>query len=462
MSQLIGSVLGRLEENIDGALERLFSLLRIPSVSMEPARAEDCTRAARWLVEELSRLGFTADAHPSTGHPMVIARRKSRREGAPHVLFYGHYDVQPVDPLSLWHRDPFAPALVEDPVNGTMIVARGASDDKGQVMTFVEALRGWLEATGDIPLDVTLLIEGDEESDSRHAEGFLDTMGEQLRADVVWICDSGVWNRTTPAIVISLRGLASAEITVTGPNRDLHSGKYGGAALNPIRALAHALDALHDAEGRVTVPGFYDGIDEIPDFLAQNWSRLGFDPADFLGKVGLSKAVGEANRPVLQCLWSRPTAEINGFWGGYQGPGTKTVIPSSAHAKLSFRLAAGQRHANLYANLERHLKSNLPPDAKLTITTEGASPGVIVPESCPFLEPARRALAMEWGTTPALTGAGGSIPIVSMFKSKLGMDSILIGFSLEDDGAHSPNEKYNLESFARGSRTWARLIGEFA
>jgi acetylornithine deacetylase/succinyl-diaminopimelate desuccinylase-like protein len=262
--------------------------------------------------------------------------------------------------------------------------------------------------------------------------------------------------------VISLRGLASAEITVTGPSRDLHSGKYGGAALNPIRALAHALDALHDADGRVTVPGFYDGIGEIPAFLAENWSRLGFDPADFLGKVGLSRAVGETSRPVLECLWSRPTAEINGFWGGYQGPGTKTVIPSSAHAKLSFRLAAGQKYESLYANLEGHLRSNLPADAKLAMTTEGASPGVIVPESCPFLEPARRALAAEWGATPALAGAGGSIPIVSMFKSKLGMDSILIGFSLEDDGAHSPNEKYNLESFARGSRTWVRLIGEFA
>ena len=458
MTDTLSTVLAEIDKGRDAAIARLFGWLAIPSISMDPANDGDCDRAARWCADELTGLGFEASVRPSGGHPMVVAHRMSKQPGAQHVLFYGHYDVQPVDPLDLWHRPPFEPYLGEDAVNGSVIFARGASDDKGQVMTFLDAVRAWIAVTGDVPLSLTVLIEGDEESDSAHLEAFLKQHAGELRQSLALVCDSGAWDRATPAITMGLRGYAGAEITVSGPTRDLHSGRFGGAAVNPIRALAHILDGLHDEAGRVQIPGFYDGVSELTPAMRNRWQRLGFDPEAFLASVGLRTPSGERGRSVLELVWARPTAEVNGIWGGYQGPGMKTVIPAEASAKLSFRLVPGQDPAAVLGGFERLARSRLMSDCRLTITPADGTPAVAVAEETPFIAPAAKALEAEWGRPAALINSGGSIPIVSAFKGLLGMDALMVGFAQVDDNVHSPNEKYNLTSLIKGTRSWARII----
>ena len=440
-------------------MARLFDWLRIASISMEPSAAAGCARAADWCVSELRGLGFAASARPSLSHPMVVGHRKSRTPGAPHILFYGHYDVQPPEPLELWTRPPFEPYIATDARNGEMIVARGASDDKGQVMTFLDAVRGWIAATGDVPLDLTILIEGDEEADSAPLDAFVRDNAGELTADAAWVCDSEAWDRTRPAITVSLRGFAGAQITVTGPSRDLHSGLYGGAAINPIRVLTNMLCALHGPDGRVLIPGFYDGIAEPGAAARERWRKLGFDAGSFLAEVGLAAPSGEPGRGLLELIWARPTAEVNGIWGGYQGPGSKTVIPAEANAKVSFRLVPGQDPAAVLASFERFLRLALPADCRLQLSPSDGSRGIAFDPDAPYIAAAVTALTDEWGAPPAIAGSGGSIPVVSAFKDVLGMDTLMIGFSQADDGAHSPNEKYNVESFMRGTRSWARVIG---
>ena len=458
MSALV-DVLAAIDADRPAALERLFAWLRMPSISMDPRHDADCAIAADWCAHQLRLLGFEASILPSSGNPMVVGHRKSGVPGAPHVLFYGHYDVQPADPLEFWRRPPFEPHIETDALNGDMIVARGSSDDKGQVMTFVDAVRGWIAATGDVPLSITMLIEGDEESDSAHLDQFLLKNADKLRASLALVCDSEAWDRTTPAITVSLRGFAGVEVTVAGPNRDLHSGDYGGAAINPIQALTQMLCALHDDTGRVRIPGFYDGVSEPSAELRKRWQRLAFDPQAYLGDVGLHTPSGERGRSLLELIWTRPTAEVNGIWGGYQGPGLKTVIPAEAHAKISFRLVPNQEPDDVYANFERFARAHLPPNCRLTVRRSDGTRGLAVDPDAPFVALAASALEAEWGVPPALVGSGGSIPVVSAFKDVLGMDALMIGFSQSDDGAHSPNEKYNVESLWRGTRSWARVIG---
>ena len=459
MTARLAAVLAAIDRDRPEQLARLLEWLRIPSISMVPAAAPDCARAAEWVAADLRTLGFEASLRPSLSHPMVVGHRKCKSPGAPHVLFYGHYDVQPVDPLELWTRPPFEPYLAEDTRNGQMIVARGSSDDKGQVMTFLDAVRGWIAATGDVPLNLTVLIEGDEEADSAPLDAFLRVNAAELKADVAWICDSGAWDRTRPAITVSLRGFAGAEITITGPNRDLHSGKYGGAAINPIRALTKVLGALHDDDGRVRLPGFYDGIAEPTATIRERWQRLGFDPEAYLAEVGLRHPSGERGRSLLELIWTRPTVEINGIWGGYQGPGMKTVIPAEASAKVSFRLVPGQDPSRVLASFEQFIRERLPEDCRLRVVAADGSRGIAFDPEAEYVRQAVAALTDEWSVAPAIVGSGGSIPVVSAFKDLLGMDALMIGFSQEDDGAHSPNEKYNVESLVRGTRSWARVIG---
>ena len=451
-------ILDRIDRDLPQALDRLMGLLRIPSISTDPAFKADCAKAADWLVEDLKGLGFEAASMPTPGHPMVVAQGGT---GGRHLLFYGHYDVQPVDPLNLWHRDPFDP-VIEETAKGKVIRARGASDDKGQLMTFLEALRAWKAETGTLPCRLTIFLEGEEESGSPSLIPFMKDHAAALKADLALICDTGLHEDRVPAITTMLRGLLGEEITITGPEMDLHSGGYGGAAINPIRVLCRILAGLHDENGRIQVPGFYDDVDELPEAIRAQWQALSFDHAKFLGDVGLSVPAGEKDRTPLEMLWSRPTAEVNGIWGGYTGAGFKTVLPSKAHAKVSFRLVSRQDPDKLRAAFRDWVTAQLPPDCKVEFHGHGNSPAGVMEIGDPAFEAARGALSEEWGVPAAYVGCGGSIPIAGYFKTYLGMDAMLIGFGRDDDLIHSPNEKYDVECFHKGIRSWARVLDRIA
>ncbi|PTE13789.1 M20/M25/M40 family metallo-hydrolase [Pseudogemmobacter blasticus] len=455
----LDQVLTRIDETLPQALDRLMDLLRIPSISTDPAFKPDCARAADWLVEDLKSLGFDARAAATPGHPMVVGHGG---EGRRHILFYGHYDVQPVDPLSLWTRDPFDP-VVEDGPKGKLIRARGASDDKGQLMTFLEACRAWKHVHGSLPGKLTIFLEGEEESGSPSLVPFLRDNAPELSADLALICDTGLFEGAVPAITTMLRGLAKTEFTLHAADRDLHSGMYGGLARNPLHVLSKILANLHDETGRVQVPGFYDDVAELPDALRAQWQALAFDHASYLGDVGLSVPAGEQDRTPLEMIWSRPTAEVNGLWGGYNGAGFKTVLPAEAHAKVSFRLVSQQDPAKVLTAFRAWAEAQLPPDCRIEWHDGiNGAPASVMEIADPAFEAARQALTEEWGRPAAFVGAGGSIPVAGHFKTELGMDAMLIGFGRDDDQIHSPNEKYDLESFHKGIRSWARILARIA
>jgi acetylornithine deacetylase/succinyl-diaminopimelate desuccinylase-like protein len=459
-SAALDRVLSRIDADLDQALERLFATLRIPSVSTDPAHAADCRAAAEWHAADLAAIGFEASVRPTPGQPIVVAHR---REGeGPVALFYGHYDVQPADPLELWESDPFEPRIVTRADGTKEIRGRGAADDKGQLMTFVEACRAWIAETGRLPLPVTVLLEGEEESGGASLPPFLQDHTDELRADIGLICDTGMWDRDTPAITTMLRGMVSEEVTVRAASRDLHSGFYGSAAANPNRVLARILAELHDAEGRVTIPGFYDGVPELPERLRAEWDGLGFDAPAFLGEVGLSLPAGEKGYSALEQTWSRPTAEINGMVGGYTGPGFKTVIPAEARAKVSFRLVFDQDPAAIREAFRAFGRARVPADCTVEFRAFGAARAVAFETRAPAFARARQALTDEWGREAAYIGCGGSIPVNIHIKETLGMDVVNVGFGLPDDRLHSPNEKYDLRSFHKGARSWARILAEFA
>ena len=451
-------VLARIDADLPQATDRLLELLRIPSISTDPAFQDDCQAAADWLVSDLESIGFTADKRPTPGHPMVVGHADG---SGTHVLFYGHYDVQPVDPLDLWDRDPFDPQI-EDTAKGKVIRGRGSSDDKGQLMTFVEACRAWKAVHGTLPGKISIFFEGEEESGSPSLVPFMQENAEELTADVALICDTGLYGDSTPAIITQLRGLLGEEITITGPNKDLHSGMYGGIAMNPARVLAKIIASLHDDTGRITVPDFYDGVPEISNELAASWDDLKFDHAEFLGEVGLKDPAGEQGRRPLEMIWSRPTCEVNGMISGYTGDGFKTVLPSKASAKISFRLVGTQDPHAIRESFQAMVRSMVPADCKVTFDNHGASAAGQMSTTHPAFDKARKALSDEWPNAAAYVGCGGSIPIAGHFKKILDMDAMLIGFGKDDDAIHSPNEKYDLSSFHKGIRSWARILHELA
>ena len=460
-SQALPAVLDRIDADLDQSLERLFAFLRIQSISTDPAYQSQCRAAAEFVAADLGSVGFDAAVRPTAGHPVVVGKGGSGAKG-PSVLFYGHYDVQPVDPLDLWETPPFAPRLSTLPDGRKAIIARGACDDKGQVMTFVEACRAFKAVTGSLPLPITTMIEGEEECGSKHLFGFVKDNAGELKRDFALVCDTSMWDAGTPAITTSLRGLVYEEVRLTCADRDLHSGLFGGAAQNPLRVLAHILADLHDENGRVTIPGFYDGVHELPAEVRADLKALNLTAEEFLGGVGLKAPAGERDRMLIEQIATRPTAEINGVIGGYTGQGAKTVIPGQAMAKVSFRLVGAQDPQKVREAFRGFVRARLPVDCRVEFGDFGAAPAIELPFDNPALVKARAALSAEWGKKAVMIGEGGSIPIVGDFKRVLGMDTIMVGFALDDDRVHSPNEKYDLTSFHKGTRSWARILAALA
>lgn len=459
--QALDAVLAHVDAGLDASLERLFELLRIRSISTDPAYAGECRAAADWLARDLTGLGFDAAAHPTPGHPVVMGRRSGSESGRS-VLFYGHYDVQPVDPLELWDTDPFAPQIRTLPDGRRWITGRGSSDDKGQTMTFIEACRAYVAVTGGLPCDVTVLVEGEEETGGKNLPGFIERHAAQLKADVALVCDTDMWDHETPSVTAMLRGLVGEEIEITCADMDLHSGMFGNAARNPNQLLADIISSLRNPDGSVAIKGFYDDVAELPDSVKAQWEGLGFDEKAFLGGAGLSVPAGEKDRSVLEMLWSRPTCEINGMWGGYIGEGFKTVIPAKAWAKISFRLVSGMDPDKIRAAFRAHVRERLPADCTVSFKEHGGSPALSVPTEGKMLTAALTALSAEWGKPAVVTGSGGSIPVGGDFKRILGLDTLFIGFAQDDDRIHSPNEKYDLASFHKGIRSWVRVLAELA
>lgn len=457
----LDKTLAALDADRQGALDRLFELLRFRSISTDPAFKGEVATTADWLAAHLRELGFDASVRPTAGHPVVVAKAKAARSDAPRVLFYGHYDVQPVDPLDLWEADPFTPTLKDIAPGRSQIFARGASDDKGQLMTFVEACRAFM-GNGGLPCHVTLLFEGEEECGSASLPAFLAENAKELKADLMLVCDTNMWDRDTPLITCMLRGLVLEEVTIKAASRDLHSGMYGGAAVNPIHVLANLIAGLRDADGRITLPHFYDGVPELPAEIKAQWAALKFDAAGFLGEVGLKIPAGEAHYSLLEQIWARPTCDVNGIWGGYTAAGSKTVLPADAHAKFSFRLVGKQNPQEIVQNFRAYVEANIPDDCTAEFVSHGASPAITLPFTSEAIQRASRALQAEWGKAPVLAASGGSIPIVGIFKRELKIDSLMVGYGLDDDRIHSPNEKYELSSFQKGARSWARILDALA
>ena len=465
----LDAVLERIDRDLDSSLDRLFTLLRIQSISTDPAYKDSCRAAAEHVAADLKSIGFATEVRPTEGHPIVIGKSENGKSGnaqakgkSPRVLFYGHYDVQPVDPLDQWTYPPFEPRIETLPDGRKIIVARGACDDKGQAMTFIEACRAYKIVTGSLPLSITMMIEGEEECGSKHLFGFVRDHADEFKLDLALVCDTSMWDQRTPAITTSLRGLVYEEVRLTCADRDLHSGLFGGAAQNPLRVLSKILAAMHDDNGRVTIPGFYDGVKELPPEIKADLKNLNLTPETFLGQVGLKVPAGEKDRMLIEQIATRPTAEINGIIGGYTGEGAKTVIPGKASAKVSFRLVGQQNPKKIREAFRAFVKARLPVDCAVEFANFADSSALQLPFDNPALDKARTALQAEWGKKAVTIGAGGSIPIVGDFKSVLGMDSLMVGFALDDDRVHSPNEKYDLISFHKGIRSWARILDALA
>ena len=452
----LDAVLNRIDQDIEQSVERLFALLRIASVSTDPAFKDQCRAAAEHVAADLKSIGFAATVRPTAGHPVVVG--KSNGVAGPRVLFYGHYDVQPVDPLNLWKTPPFEPRIETLADGRKIIVARGACDDKGQAMTFIEACRAFKAVTGKLPLPITMMIEGEEECGSKNLFSFVRDNAAEFKLDLALVCDTAMWDQKTPAVTTSLRGLVYEDVKITCADRDLHSGVFGGAAQNPLRLLTQILGEMWDAKGHVTIPGFYDGVKDLPADIKADLKGLGLTAEKFLGPIGLKKPAGEQDRMLIEMVTTRPTAEINGIIGGYTGEGAKTVIPGEASAKVSFRLVGEQNPEKIRDAFRAFVRERLPADCKVEFGNFGLAPPIQLSFDNPALTKARAVLGEEWGHKAVAVGAGGSIPIVADFKNVLGMDSLLVGFALDDDRVHSPNEKFDLNCYHKGIRSWARIL----
>ena len=455
-----------LDKNADLFEEELFEFLRIPSVSTDSGFDSQTSEAGAWIAEKLSSTGLDTEIIQTNRHPIVYSQSKPV-PGKPIVLVYGHYDVQPPDPLDEWETPPFEPTRR----NGN-VYARGATDDKGQLYTHIKSVESWMKTVGELPVQVKFLIEGEEECGSGSVYEFLDgqydasidkhsvSVRELLRSDIAVISDNSQFGPGRPAITYGLRGIAYFELRLTGPKQDLHSGAFGGAVTNPCNVLSSMLAALKDLNGKIQVPGFFDDVVPLSNREREQLANLPFDENGFRKQISVDGLTGEDGYSTLERRWARPTCDVNGIWGGYQGEGAKTVMPAKAGAKFSFRLVPNQDAEAISKSVEAMFRKMCPPGIKMELVNIHAGNGVVVPLESPFIEAAENAIDKGFGIKPVFIREGGSIPIVSTLKEKLGVDTLLLGWGLGDDNTHSPNEKFHLADFHRGTRSSAFLLDE--
>jgi len=452
---MLQDVLKTIEGRKDQSLSALMEFLRIPSVSTKPDHAADMQRCAVWVQDRLKFAEMSTHVVQTPGHPIVVAKN-THEAGRPTVLFYGHYDVQPPEPLEQWTTPAFEPT-----VRDGAVYARGAVDDKGQVWAHIEAITAW-QAHGGLPVNITMVIEGEEEIGSHNLEAFVAKNRDQLKADVCVVSDTNQFARGVPAITYGLRGLVYEEVFLTAASHDLHSGLYGGAVPNPANVLCELLATLHTPDGKVNLPGFYDDVRNLTPAERAEWAKLPFDERADLKELGLTEGSGEAGFTTTERRWARPTCDINGITSGYQGPGAKTVIASKASAKVSMRLVPNQDPKKIQEIFEKTLRERCPKNVKIEFANHGLAGPVRTPIEGPAIRLAMEAVEAGFGHKPALISSGGSIPVVELFKRVLGIDTLLVGFGLPDDRVHSPNEKFDLEALYAGTRTAAVLYERLA
>jgi len=436
--------------------EQLKALLRIPSVSAQPKHDADTRRAAEFIRDDLAAMSLDAQIIETKRHPLVYAEWL-KAEGKPTVLIYGHYDVQPPEPLEPWRSDPFEP-IVRD----GNIYARGATDDKGQMFTHLKAVETWLKTEGRLPVNVKILIEGEEEVGGANLEDYVAKNAAKLKCDYAVISDTSQFAPGKPAITYGLKGLAYFEVHVKGANRDLHSGTYGGAVANPLNALAKILASLTDADGRIAVAGFYDDVRPLEDWERDAFKNLPFSESEFQADLGVSALFGEAGYTTLERKGARPTCDVNGIWGGYAGDGPKTVLPWTAGAKFSFRLVPDQDPRKIEELVRKHVEAATPPGVTVEFITHSGAPAVLVDVETPGFHAAVKAVEAAFGVKPLFIREGGSIPVVGLFKQHLKVDTLLLGWGQNDDNLHGPNEKFSLADFHRGIKASAHLLDELA
>jgi acetylornithine deacetylase/succinyl-diaminopimelate desuccinylase-like protein len=447
-------VLARIETEKESYLEELKEYIRIPSISTDPDFKDDVLRAGDFLVGKMREAGLTAERIDTAGHPLVYGEWLGA-PGQPTVLFYGHYDVQPVDPIELWRHPPFEPT-----VEGDKLVARGATDDKGQSYAHVKAVAALLAERGRLPVNVKFLVEGEEEAGGQAIDEYVKKDGGQrLKADAVVISDSSLFAPGRPSLIYGLKGLCYMEIKVTGPNRDLHSGTFGGAVWNPLNALCHIVDGLRDAKtGKILIPGFYDDVRPLEAWEREEFARLPWDETAYRTELGVPELFGEEGYTTRERTWARPTCDVNGIFGGYMGKGAKTVLPSWGGAKVSMRLVPDQDPKKIARQFADHVKSLAPAGVTAEVTLLHDADPVVVEAKGPIVDAALDAMQEVWGARPVRIREGGSIPIVSTFAAVLRCPVLLLGFGLNDDGLHSPNEKFNISHFYNGICSIARLL----
>ena len=447
-------VLARIDAEKESYLEELKDYIRIPSISTDPDYKDEVLRASEFLVGKLREAGLEAERIETAGHPLVYAEWMGA-PGKPTVLFYGHYDVQPVDPIELWRNPPFEPT-----VEGDKLVARGATDDKGQSYAHVKGVAAMLAERGTLPVNVKFLVEGEEEAGGQAIEEYVrKDGGKRLKADAVVVSDTSLYAPGQPSLIYGLKGLCYMEIKVTGPNRDLHSGTFGGAVWNPLNALCHIVDRLRDPKtGKILIPGFYDDVRALEGWEREEFAKLPFDEDAYRQELGVSELFGEESYSTRERTWARPTCDVNGIFGGYMGKGAKTVLPSWGGAKISMRLVPDQDPKKIAKLFEDYVRSVAPKGVTVEVSyLHGADP-VVVEAKGPIVDAALDAMQEIWGARPVRIREGGSIPIVSTFASVLNSPVLLLGFGLSDDGLHSPNEKFNISHFYNGVRSVARLL----